>query len=77
MTQRQYLHDFIAVLLVAALLMSLAISHLHDLASFKSEIELAREAYSQSISEMREIRSRLDEIEQRQFDILRIIAPSG
>ena len=49
----------------------------HDLARFKGEIELAREAYSQSISEMREIRSRLDAIELRQLELLRIIEPSS
>ena len=53
----------LSAILVLALLMSLAVSHLHDLASFKSDLELAREAYNQLVSEQIALRERLEEIE--------------
>lgn len=77
MTRDQFYRHAAAYILLAGLLMSLAISHLHDRASLQGELEYAREAYSQSISEMRQIRSRLDDIKQRQFEILRQAADLG
>lgn len=77
MTQAQLYRDIVTWLLVAGLLMSLAVSHLHDLARFEGELELAREAYSQLVSEQIALRERLDETERRQFAILRLFEPRG
>ena len=46
-------------------------------ARLQGEQEYAREAYSQSVSEMRQIHSRLDDIKQRQYEILLELAPLG
>ncbi len=64
-------------ILLAALIMSLAISYRHDRARQQGELELAREAYSQHTHELQIIHSRLEGLDAAMDEILRALVPNG